>query len=245
VDVEGPYPIQAGDMYLLCSDGLSGQVTDPEIGAIATVLPPAEACRFLVDLANLRGGPDNITVLIVRVNEDTGVSTGAENRKVPFYRRIPWPMYALFLGVFLAVAAGVLTKFGLSPYNRVAFLMATGSIIAGLVGLLILHEQERRRLAQQPQYPRPKVYRQSSCQVERSLVDKLAKGLATVQEQVREKQWETDWAAYQQHYSAAEGYLSQGKLADGFREYCRAMHLLGETLQRNRPKGEGFSPLWS
>ena len=32
-----------------------------------SVLPPAEACRFLVDLANMRGGPDNTTVVIVRV----------------------------------------------------------------------------------------------------------------------------------------------------------------------------------
>src|SRR5260370_25741457 len=65
VDVEGPHPVQAGDTYLLCSDGLTGQISDSEMGAIASVLPPAEACRFLVDLANLRGGPDNITVLIV------------------------------------------------------------------------------------------------------------------------------------------------------------------------------------
>ena len=59
VDVEGPHPLLAGDIFLLCSDGLSGQVPDSEIGAVASMLPPEEACRFLVDLANLRGGPDN------------------------------------------------------------------------------------------------------------------------------------------------------------------------------------------
>jgi protein phosphatase len=245
VDVEGPHPIQPGDIYLLCSDGLSGQVPDPEIGAIASVLPPAEACRFLVDLANLRGGPDNITVLIIRVNEKTDSPTGAESRQAPFYRRIPWPLSALLLGVLLAVGAGVLTKYGQSPLNRVAFGLAVASIIAGLVGLLILHNQEKRRLAQQPQYPRPKVYRQSSCQVEQTMVDKLAKGLTTLREQILERQWAMDWTAYQHHCSSAESYVSQGKLADGFREYCRAMHLLAENLQQHRPKGEGFNPLWS
>src|SRR5262249_52091887 len=55
VDLEGPHPLRQGDIFLLCSDGLSGQVSDHEIGAVASVLPPAEACRFLVDLANLRG----------------------------------------------------------------------------------------------------------------------------------------------------------------------------------------------
>src|SRR5947209_14444358 len=67
VDIEGPHPVLPGDVYLLCSDGLSGQVTDREIGAVVTALPPAEACRFLVHLANLQGGPDNITVLVIRV----------------------------------------------------------------------------------------------------------------------------------------------------------------------------------
>src|SRR5262249_42607884 len=46
VDIEGPHPVLPGDVYVLCSDGLSGPVTDPEIGVIASVLPPEEACRF-------------------------------------------------------------------------------------------------------------------------------------------------------------------------------------------------------
>ncbi len=58
VDLEGPYPLEAGDTFLLCSDGLSGQVSDEEIGALLHCLPPAEAAQVLVDLANLRGGPD-------------------------------------------------------------------------------------------------------------------------------------------------------------------------------------------
>ena len=67
VDVEGPYAIRPGDVYLLCSDGLTGQVPDEEIGQIASALAPSDACRFLVDLANLRGGPDNITVVITMI----------------------------------------------------------------------------------------------------------------------------------------------------------------------------------
>ena len=69
VDLEGPYPLEAGDTFLLCSDGLSGQVRDEEIGAILNVLPPTEAARVLIDLANLRGGPDNITVIVAKVNQ--------------------------------------------------------------------------------------------------------------------------------------------------------------------------------
>lgn len=70
IDLEGPHPVRKGDVYLLCSDGLSGQIKDEEIGAIISRLPPAEAAALLIDLANLRGGPDNITVEICRITGD-------------------------------------------------------------------------------------------------------------------------------------------------------------------------------
>ena len=67
VDIEGPLAVELGDVYLLCSDGLSGPVEDHEIGAFAANFHPRDACRYLINLANLRGGLDNITVLIVRI----------------------------------------------------------------------------------------------------------------------------------------------------------------------------------
>jgi protein phosphatase len=67
VDVEGPLAVLLADVFLLCSDGLSGPVDDHEIGAFAGHFHPRDACRYLINLANLRGGLDNITVLIVRI----------------------------------------------------------------------------------------------------------------------------------------------------------------------------------
>src|SRR4029078_6417129 len=69
VDVEGPHPVRPGDIYLVCSDGLTGpdKLSDYEIGAVAAALPPAEACEFLVELANLRGGPDHNNSIIYQV----------------------------------------------------------------------------------------------------------------------------------------------------------------------------------
>jgi serine/threonine protein phosphatase PrpC len=69
VDVEGPYPVEPGDVYLVCSDGLSGPVSEHEMGAFAASFHPEQACRYLIHLANLRGGPDNITAVIVRIGE--------------------------------------------------------------------------------------------------------------------------------------------------------------------------------
>jgi len=57
-----------GSRVLLCSDGLWGLVKDREIFEIAVNNPsPQEACDKLVSLANTRGGPDNITAILLRV----------------------------------------------------------------------------------------------------------------------------------------------------------------------------------
>jgi len=59
--------LKAGDRLLLCSDGLSDLVHDDEIGHILQHHPLEEAASMLVDLANLRGGHDNITLIIIGV----------------------------------------------------------------------------------------------------------------------------------------------------------------------------------
>ncbi len=59
------------DWFLLCSDGLTDLVTDPEIlDLVLEAGGPAAACRALVDEANARGGVDNTTVLVINVSRD-------------------------------------------------------------------------------------------------------------------------------------------------------------------------------
>jgi serine/threonine protein phosphatase PrpC len=59
-----------GDVYLLCSDGLTGMVTDDLIRDIVTTAPSLEeACQTLIDRANFFGGADNITAVLARVEE--------------------------------------------------------------------------------------------------------------------------------------------------------------------------------
>lgn len=60
---------EPGDRYLLCSDGLSGVLTDEEIAVVIRTKPAQEAVDTLVALANERGGPDNITVQILALSE--------------------------------------------------------------------------------------------------------------------------------------------------------------------------------
>jgi protein phosphatase len=76
VDIEGLFSVQLGDTFLLCSDGLTGRISDGEIGAITQHLEPEEAVNFLIDLANLRGGSDNVTVIVTRILSEELNATG-------------------------------------------------------------------------------------------------------------------------------------------------------------------------
>src|SRR6185312_12199681 len=63
--------VRRGDMLVLCSDGLSGQVTKDDIASVVSREPDlTNACRELIDRANANGGPDNITVIIARFDGD-------------------------------------------------------------------------------------------------------------------------------------------------------------------------------
>ena len=72
VDIEGPFSVEAGDYFVLCSDGLTNHVTDAEIGQAVASLPPAESSRLLINLANCRGGSDNSTVIVVGIDSYPG-----------------------------------------------------------------------------------------------------------------------------------------------------------------------------
>jgi protein phosphatase len=60
---------EVGDVYVLCTDGLSGPVTDEEILEIthSSRTDLGNASKFLIERANKNGGPDNITVILARV----------------------------------------------------------------------------------------------------------------------------------------------------------------------------------
>lgn len=61
----GKIDLEPGDVLLMCSDGLNKHVTDEEMQNILELeSEPNTACRSLIDLANFRGGTDNITVVV-------------------------------------------------------------------------------------------------------------------------------------------------------------------------------------
>lgn len=256
-DVQGPHPMQDGDIFLLCSDGLSGPLGDREIGAVSSVLPPKEACEFLIDLANLRGGPDNITVIIVRIGEPSQPAPGKKKKKrvveedddappSAWYQKIPWPLWILLVGVLLAAGA-----FGLIFTKRMdaamyAFGLAVAVILAGLVCLGIYHVQEKKRREKAiPEYrPRTKVYREAECRIDGTLIAKLTKAEDVLVKRARDQQWEVDWKKHQKHHDESQRLQAANDLHAAFREICRAMQPLTQSLRKHRHKEEAFNPNW-
>ncbi len=132
--------LRRGDLLVLCSDGLSGQVKKEEIAEIAATTPDLmELCARLIDLANERGGPDNITAIAARFGgnglgePDGGAGVGHEvyplteaeatTEPVPVYTGSPAPVPLpkpqpqprwLLVGLItlLAVALGLFMLFG-------------------------------------------------------------------------------------------------------------------------------------
>ncbi|MGE0086405.1 MAG: PP2C family serine/threonine-protein phosphatase [Desulfococcaceae bacterium] len=76
-------PCFKGDILLIASDGLSNMVSEREIAETVSTRKPVKACRDLVDMANERGGNDNITVIICKVT-----SVQQENSIAGFFSRL-------------------------------------------------------------------------------------------------------------------------------------------------------------
>jgi protein phosphatase len=73
-------PLRKGDVLVLCSDGLSGQVKKDEIARIANENQDLGAlCAALIALANERGGPDNITAIAVRFDGEGLAAAGGDD----------------------------------------------------------------------------------------------------------------------------------------------------------------------
>jgi PPM family protein phosphatase len=68
VDLPDPLELRAGDQVMLCSDGLTEAVEDGRIAELLAAAGDGDAtCRSLIDAANAAGGPDNVTVVLLRV----------------------------------------------------------------------------------------------------------------------------------------------------------------------------------
>ena len=262
VDIEGPHPVERGDVFLLCSDGLSGQVNDRVIGSALAALPPDEAARFLVHMANLQGGPDNTTVIVVRVGGEPPLDGGDSRMEVVFpasdtqnpivprlglllyyLGKLPWAFLLLTLGILASIIAIVLaaTESGGAVYT---FILAVVALMTGIVTLMVQNFRETRKLSTEPEERPLHVYRQTPCPLDAAIYEKLGQSAQALEESIKDKQWVYDVRAYQERLKQAAQHFQHHRFRDAFRAQCRAMLVLMEAVHSYRGKNEDFKPMW-
>ncbi len=141
VDLEGPLATLPGDVFLLCSDGLSGRVEDDELGQILELFPPNDATEALINLANLRGGPDNITAIVVRVQGQSASSESsshevAEASEDVYENRAPIPPRARVVALVSALCVLGVPIVCVTPLARRALWLALLATLALLFAAL-------------------------------------------------------------------------------------------------------------
>lgn len=257
VDIEGPYPVEPGDAFLLCSDGLTGVVTPQEVGAVVSSLPPDEAVRFLVHLANLRGGPDNITVLIVQVPGGSEAGDGGRvTRPGPLARlwaawskRVHWSFTVLGGGVALALVSLGL-QLGAVPGASVLFILAALLIVVGLVGLAINMQREEpvgaTEVASDHASRELHIYKSHDCRVTPEVLEKFSNLESQLLDGMRTQNIPADFDAHAKLAELAEAPGVKGDaVLPAFRARCRSMLFLAEAFHKSRHKQEAFRPSWT
>jgi protein phosphatase len=236
VDIEGPFPVDVGDVYLLCSDGLSGQVSDEEIGKILGSMPPEEAVRSLVDLANLRGGPDNITVVVVQVTGPELTRAGAEELARAHSggpkNLASWGILALLAAAALGLAAAA-AAIGAFWLGMAAVACGIGAVVTGVSAAIRSGEQPRtnhtfdtRPLGRGP-------YAACDCTADAAFVDQLAGIIEQLRQVSEQEHWSIDGGPLTSRLDQARAAAGAGDCRSAVREYCLAIdYMMGQLKTR-------------
>ena len=225
VDIEGPFIVLPGDCFVLCSDGLSNQVSDEEIGAVVRELSPEKSARLLIHLANIRGGPDNSTVIVARVGElPANVAPPPELVDEDEDTTMDWSWLAGFWLLAMLFVAGVAIFLF---RNAVAGASVSALSGIGLVALSILAvrrgQQAQTQYAEASRTNLSRPHRTAVALSSRDLYDRLTQIEVELQTAARTDGWNVSWS---EHASAMGG----ARTAAREKRYARAVDELGRAI---------------
>lgn len=238
IDLEGPWPVQEGDRYLLCSDGLTGQVSDEEIGILLGCLPPHRAVRVLVDIANLRGGPDNITVIAIHVTRNpNGVAAGAKGTSTKRRKLPPDPL----LATTAACVLGTLLLYMLGQPGP--------AVVTAVLSLIAITFTLYSWLKPAAEAPPPRggsshrtssPYRRYPVRPDEGLIKRLEGTVAALRDAAKEKGWQLDWECIDRLQNQARQSQQGKRLTEAVRLQSEAIIETMQQLreQRNRQAGD-------
>ncbi len=73
--ISGGIKVKEGDIFVVCTDGLTNMVADEEIKIIAINNPPKKAVEKMIEIARERGAPDNVTVEVIKIEKSEDETT--------------------------------------------------------------------------------------------------------------------------------------------------------------------------
>jgi PPM family protein phosphatase len=258
VDIEGPHPVEPGDTFLMCSDGLTNEVKPDEIGAVVAVFPPDKACQFLVQLANIRGGRDNVTCLIAQIPAGSkafqAAKSGIVKRAVKLSkavdRFVPWPFLTLAIGAVIAAVSVGLQSEGLREVAIPAFLLSALLILSGLVGLY-MHLRKKAAAAEEDPLMKTTselhLYRDYNFTLDREIVERfqtLDVGLIQACKDRPELDAVVDWKAHNAFVTDADDKAKKDDWINAFAARFQAAMMLATAYNKHRNKDEDFRPNW-
>lgn len=237
VDVEGPFSLQNGDRFLLCSDGLTGPLKPELIGAVLGSLPLEEAPQTLVDLANLLGGPDNITAVAVEIADaaQLGLSTAGQQAEA-VESRSPRrkSVHPLTWLAMLACAAVVVAALAFHARGA-AFLGLAGLLIAAIVGWFQRGNSRMPCTRQTSTGLAGKApYRRFDCTPGASTIGTLGDIVRQLEDLEGQSTWTVDWKSIQQDRETAHEAITQGSYNTALIAYCSAVRRLMQALRESQ-----------
>ena len=235
VDLEGPFPVLPGDIFVLCSDGLTGHVNDSEIGTIARELPPGDACRLLVHLANLRGGSDNISVVIADVGDvPPEVLDGEELQKQAQQQSYEGKWLGSYWAIAFMLVAGVMLLLFRRYVEGVLLVAMAVSVLSALVFVKFRHRLQRPVQSAGGETVLWNPYATGSARLSRKFLGHLAAVVAELQRIASEEGWPIDWPAHEQTCKNAKHAYARNEHSEAFRYFTKAIDTLMPGLHEGR-----------
>ena len=228
IDLEGPFPVAVGDKYLLCSDGLSGPVLDDELAALLDCLPIDEALQTMVDLANLRGGPDNITAIVLEIT-GSQLATGSS-----VATRTAGINASVHPAVWATVGAGLVIAMLFLVIDKVpaAVISALVALAVGGIGLfskLAGSTTSTDKTIDGPFGDGP--YRRYDAAASREFVTKLAELTESLDATAQEKLADEVVASISDEAERAATSLSRGDMDAALSQYARTIRRMMQAFR--------------
>lgn len=258
IDIEGPFSVEPGDVFMLCSDGLTNHVNDEELGVILSGLPPEKSSRLLIDLTNCRGGSDNSTVIVVHIESYPALAV-----RPPDSSPLPPPVAAAPTGGFPVILMLLVSLISLSLAGWTMFrarpelsaIFAIAAIAAFLLSRYFQPEPAAvQRLPAAPLTPLPDdphldpsmssalrssfrtspPYRTVDCQNPQKLLKDLAEVQSELAQAVRDSSWRVDFDELTLLGRQATTAIQAEKPEKAMRSRARAIELLMKEIYQRR-----------